>query len=279
VRQQFTQKERDIETGLDYFLARYYSSTQGRFTSPDEFRGGPEELFGEIDPHDPLFYAEIAEPQSLNNYHYVLNNPLRYIDPDGHQTTTADNIKQRVTDFVIGVGRGISSSLTFGASGAPRPDDSLTNRAGQGLGTVATSVGGVLLFNIGAGSDVLSGGALTKVSVVAVTTGVVTVAGATTNAVNVAATPMQRNSTSNDSSDEPQNKRKNDTQNQQSQQTGRTGGRNQPKDRSVERATDNLKGLKAEQRRISRRGGYRIRTKKAEQNIDNALKKLIKENK
>jgi len=35
IRQQFTQKERDNETGLDYFLARYYSSTQGRFTSVD----------------------------------------------------------------------------------------------------------------------------------------------------------------------------------------------------------------------------------------------------
>ncbi|MGH9849010.1 MAG: RHS repeat-associated core domain-containing protein, partial [Blastocatellia bacterium] len=34
-RQKFTSKERDNETGLDYFLARYYSSTQGRFTSPD----------------------------------------------------------------------------------------------------------------------------------------------------------------------------------------------------------------------------------------------------
>jgi RHS repeat-associated protein len=40
VRQQFTSKERDNETGLDYFVARYYSSTQGRFTSPDEFRAG-----------------------------------------------------------------------------------------------------------------------------------------------------------------------------------------------------------------------------------------------
>jgi hypothetical protein len=29
MRQQFTQKELDIETGLDYFSARYYSSTQG----------------------------------------------------------------------------------------------------------------------------------------------------------------------------------------------------------------------------------------------------------
>lgn len=36
LRQKVTSKERDNETGLDYFLARYYSSTQGRFTSPDE---------------------------------------------------------------------------------------------------------------------------------------------------------------------------------------------------------------------------------------------------
>src|SRR5688572_2967882 len=52
VRQQFTSKERDIETGLDYFLARYYSSAQGRFTSPDEFKGGPDELWtlGSGDP-------------------------------------------------------------------------------------------------------------------------------------------------------------------------------------------------------------------------------------
>jgi hypothetical protein len=34
VRQQFTSKERDVETALDYFEARYYSSTQGRFTGP-----------------------------------------------------------------------------------------------------------------------------------------------------------------------------------------------------------------------------------------------------
>jgi len=45
VRQKYTQKERDNETGLDYFLARYYSSTGGRFASPDEFAGGPDELF------------------------------------------------------------------------------------------------------------------------------------------------------------------------------------------------------------------------------------------
>ena len=43
VRQKFTQKERDIETELDYFEARYYSSTQGRFTSVDPGNAGAEE--------------------------------------------------------------------------------------------------------------------------------------------------------------------------------------------------------------------------------------------
>jgi RHS repeat-associated protein len=34
-RQRFTSKERDTESGLDYFGARYYGSVQGRFTSTD----------------------------------------------------------------------------------------------------------------------------------------------------------------------------------------------------------------------------------------------------
>ena len=203
VRQQFTLKERDIETGLDYFLARYYSSTQGRFTSPDEFKGGPEELFGDVDPHDPLFYADIAEPQSLNKYHYALNNPLRYIDPDGHQTTTADSIKQGAADFITGVGRGISSSITFGASGAPRADDSLLIRAGQGVGTIITQLGGRAAVVGGGASELLTAGASTEVSVPAIVVGVEAVVGSAVNAVRIATTPMQRNSTSSSSDVQP----------------------------------------------------------------------------
>lgn len=64
-----TRKERDIETGLDYFLARYYSSTQGRFTSPDE----------------PLAGQDASDPQTWNLYSYTSNSPLNRIDEDGQR--------------------------------------------------------------------------------------------------------------------------------------------------------------------------------------------------
>jgi RHS repeat-associated protein len=103
IRQKFTGKQRDNETNLDYFEARYYSSRWGRFTNPDEFTGGPEELieFDGMMGHNPTFYAELAEPQSLNKYQYALNNPLRYIDPDGHQSRTADRTYDRLTYPII----------------------------------------------------------------------------------------------------------------------------------------------------------------------------------
>jgi len=73
VNQKFTGKERDSESGLDYFGARYYGSALGRFTSPD----------WSVKPV-PVPYADLANPQSLNQYSYVLNNPLGRADADGH---------------------------------------------------------------------------------------------------------------------------------------------------------------------------------------------------
>jgi RHS repeat-associated protein len=67
---QFTGKERDAETGLDFFGARYYSGAQGRFTSVDPVA---------------LSSKKIVDPQQLNMYAYARNNPLKYVDPNGEE--------------------------------------------------------------------------------------------------------------------------------------------------------------------------------------------------
>jgi RHS repeat-associated protein len=87
LRQKFTGKERDPETQLDFFQARYYSSAHGRFTTPDEFPGGAAELFTTEASTNPTFFADPLNPQSLNKYQYAYNNPLRYVDPTGHSVT------------------------------------------------------------------------------------------------------------------------------------------------------------------------------------------------
>ena len=78
---QFTSKERDSESGLDDFGARFYSSYWGRFMSPDE----------------PFYDGDIHDPQKLNLYSYVRNNPLNSTDPDGHRVEICDTNGQNCT--------------------------------------------------------------------------------------------------------------------------------------------------------------------------------------
>jgi len=78
----FTGKERDTESGLDYFGARYYSSGQGRFLS--------------VDPSGRS--VRLTNPQTWNRYGYVLNSPLRYVDPNGKWPTETHN---RIIDDVF----------------------------------------------------------------------------------------------------------------------------------------------------------------------------------
>lgn len=66
----FTGKERDSESNLDNFGARFYTSTYGRFMSPDPENAG----------------ADPTNPQSWNMYSYALNNPINFVDPDGLQS-------------------------------------------------------------------------------------------------------------------------------------------------------------------------------------------------
>ena len=114
----FTQKERDDETGLDYFGARYYSSTQGRFTSPDEFSGGPEELYTFADDasENPTFYADITEPQSLNKYQYAYNNPLKYTDPTGHCPPCVEQVLEHPDQVIVEAGEAAATVAAAGTA-------------------------------------------------------------------------------------------------------------------------------------------------------------------
>jgi RHS repeat-associated protein len=69
----FNGKERDPETGLDDFEARYYSSGLARFMIPDWAAKATA-----------VPYAQFGDPQSLNLYSYVRNNPVTAVDADGH---------------------------------------------------------------------------------------------------------------------------------------------------------------------------------------------------
>ncbi len=71
----FTGKERDPESGLDDFGARYYSSSLGRFLSAD-WSAVPI----------PVPYANLANPQTLNLYAIVHDNPESFVDLDGHSS-------------------------------------------------------------------------------------------------------------------------------------------------------------------------------------------------
>ena len=84
---QFTGKERDSETGLDYFGARYYGSNMGRFTSPDPKPSS----------------ARIWDPQSWNRYTYVRNNPLMLVDPDGRDYRYFYNPKTNTLTMTINI--------------------------------------------------------------------------------------------------------------------------------------------------------------------------------
>jgi RHS repeat-associated protein len=84
-RKLFTGQERDAETGLDYFGARYYRADIGRFTTIDPVYTWTENL---------------VDPQRWNRYTYVRNNPLRYLDPDGRevvQMVVETHLGRRIT--------------------------------------------------------------------------------------------------------------------------------------------------------------------------------------
>ena len=106
VRSRCTGKERDSESGLDYFGARHYASGLGRFMIAD-WKAKPTSV--------P--FADFGDPQSLNLYSYVRNTPTSLYDPDGHcwrWLLNCDTAKVTVTNSsILGVVTVSTSSTTL----------------------------------------------------------------------------------------------------------------------------------------------------------------------
>jgi RHS repeat-associated protein len=212
VTEKFTGKERDAETGLDYFGARYFSAAQGRFTGPDW-----------SDKPEAVPYADLADPQSFNLYAYVRNNPLNKRDLDGHgcppicSAGTADavinhrgnpiaDLKALVNDpYVQGgtkvaIGLGLIMTVAFGD--VPGGALGAVMVANAAIGGTATTVSGTTQI-IGAATKTDTEEAQTALAAVGTIPGTVTAAvtggnlkaGETvstlTNAVSLAAAPKE----------------------------------------------------------------------------------------
>jgi RHS repeat-associated protein len=143
-------KGRDSESGLDYFGARYYGSSMGRFMSPD------------------LLGGTLSNPQSLNRYAYVMNNPLGAIDPTGlAPCTMADGTEgddgniQSSDSGVCPDGATAVPDLPAGGSTAGLSFNSSNDQAAQLAALVPSGTGGVDSTGSGSGdSDAFQPGSL-----------------------------------------------------------------------------------------------------------------------
>jgi RHS repeat-associated protein len=93
-------RERDTESNLDDFGARYYSNTFGRWMSPDY-----------SDAPVPVPYADLTNPQSLNLYALVRGNPETFADLDGHLDGNGADISSFNASDMFGVSTDTSTTL------------------------------------------------------------------------------------------------------------------------------------------------------------------------
>jgi RHS repeat-associated protein len=131
-----TGKERDTESGNDYFGARYYASSMGRFMSP--YWSAKE---------DSLPYAQLDDPQSLNLYSDVRNNPLAQTDPDGHCCEELIGVAtDAIEDFALshpGVVDAVAGPIVESASSGAG-SSLLGSALGIGRGVVGGIVGAMI---------------------------------------------------------------------------------------------------------------------------------------
>jgi RHS repeat-associated protein len=164
----YTGKERDAESGLDYFGARYYGSNMGRFMSPDWSAQA-----------EPVPYAKLSDPQSLNLYGYMGNNPLGGVDADGHccqwlsnfgtglANSTYRPLVQAVEHPITtlkGLGTAIEHPIAT-AEGAWGGIKSTSVSVMQGDGTaIGTAVGSAAMLFVPGGEEAEAGEGLSRLS-------------------------------------------------------------------------------------------------------------------
>jgi RHS repeat-associated protein len=150
LRQKFTGKERDSESRLDYFGARYFSWAAGRFTSPDA----------------KMFPNKTDDPQSWNKFAYSRNNPLRYVDPNGEdwEDVLKGTVNALASNNQLGLGRLESRNSDF--------------QVGQAIGDALSTIQGTV--------EVLAGGGTSGGGFALSTTGVGAFVGVPTSAAGLA---------------------------------------------------------------------------------------------
>jgi RHS repeat-associated protein len=193
----FTGKERDAESGNDYFGARYYASTMGRFMSPDWSAQA-----------EPVPYAKLDDPQSLNLYSYVRNNPLARTDQDGHccesdfdsfQTPEQKNWGGGATEVDRQFGQMFKGILEIGAAAIAGPEvlagaaSTTTLVGGLGVGVAAVGTTGAAVNGV---KDVIGGATHTDVD--AATNAVTAVTNPIAGAVSLATGSTEKGSQASD---------------------------------------------------------------------------------
>ncbi|MHC1765845.1 MAG: RHS repeat-associated core domain-containing protein [Verrucomicrobiia bacterium] len=104
---QFTQKERDRESGFHYFGSRYLAGQLSRFITPDPKYAHPDMLA----PSELTRY--LVNPQKQNIYAYVVNNPVSYTDPSGLDEVETVDKAISTAGFAADVADGFASGGFF----------------------------------------------------------------------------------------------------------------------------------------------------------------------
>ena len=148
----FTQKERDRESGLHYFEARYLAGRFARFGSPD--------------PKYVDINAASSDPQVLNLYAYAHSNPLRYVDPTGlEDEETDDEEKSCGASFSAGAGDGLLPEWTLWGPAFLNPLGALGPSIGPSFGFGPAARGWLNINNVDEDSGCYTAGGIFQTAI------------------------------------------------------------------------------------------------------------------